>query len=165
MKPRLIFTLILTLINVYMVSAFYSDTTKCKMYNVKGAEVKLSQFTGKVVYLHFWASWCGPCKQFFVYSTELKQKFTDEELKKIEFVYVSVDEDEAAWRKALEKVKVEGDQWISPSKLTDGAYVYFKITSIPRFIIIDKKGKISEFIAKTPYMNDVFNDLHRLINE
>ena len=72
---------------------------------------------------------------------------------------------EEAWKKALEKITVTGVHWLSPANLPDGLWVYYKMTGLPRFIIIDKKGKISEFIAKTPYMFDVYEDLNYLINE
>lgn len=39
------------------------------------APVSLLQFQGKVIYLDFWASWCGPCKQSFPWLNEMQSKY------------------------------------------------------------------------------------------
>lgn len=36
---------------------------------------RLSELKGKVVYLDFWASWCGPCKQSFPWMNEMQRKY------------------------------------------------------------------------------------------
>ncbi|WMW80581.1 TlpA disulfide reductase family protein [Undibacterium cyanobacteriorum] len=38
-------------------------------------KVSLRENAGKVVYVDFWASWCGPCKQSFPFMNELQKKY------------------------------------------------------------------------------------------
>ncbi len=40
----------------------------------------LGAYQGKVVYLDFWASWCGPCKLSFPYMNSLARRFQSEGL-------------------------------------------------------------------------------------
>ncbi len=37
--------------------------------------VRFSDFKGRVVYVDFWASWCGPCKQSFPWMNEMQAKY------------------------------------------------------------------------------------------
>lgn len=46
-------------------------------FDLKGRDgsVKLDQYRGKFVYLDFWASWCGPCRQSFPWMNEMQAKY------------------------------------------------------------------------------------------
>ena len=37
--------------------------------------ISLAGLKGKVVYVDFWASWCGPCKQSFPFMNDLQAKY------------------------------------------------------------------------------------------
>ena len=63
------------------------------MEDMNGQQIFLSDFEGKVLYIDIWASWCGPCRKQFPYSKELKNKFSKKQLKKIKFIYISIDND------------------------------------------------------------------------
>ncbi|MFT6987424.1 MAG: cytochrome c biogenesis protein CcmG/thiol:disulfide interchange protein DsbE [Psychromonas sp.] len=40
----------------------------------------LTQYENKVVYLDFWASWCGPCRKSFPWLNEMQAKYQDQGL-------------------------------------------------------------------------------------
>ena len=41
----------------------------------KGDAVALDKLKGKVVYVDFWASWCGPCRRSFPWMNDMQQKY------------------------------------------------------------------------------------------
>ena len=49
---------------------------------------KLSDLKGKIVYVDFWASWCGPCKQSFPWMNEMQRKYGS---KGLQIVAINVD--------------------------------------------------------------------------
>ena len=69
-----------------------------------GKPHKLSDFFGKVIYIGVWASWCGPCRKEIPH---IARHYTEyyKGNDKVMFLSISVDEDENAWKKAMEKDK------------------------------------------------------------
>lgn len=72
-----------------------------------GKPHKLSEFFGKVIYIDVWASWCGPCRKEIPH---IARHYTEyyKGNDKVMFLSISVDEDENAWKKAMEKDKPLG---------------------------------------------------------
>jgi thiol-disulfide isomerase/thioredoxin len=56
--------------------------------DLQGRPVDLRDLKGKVVYINFWASWCGPCKQEFPELIKLANKYRE-----AGFVVLAVNQD------------------------------------------------------------------------
>ncbi|MEZ4888048.1 MAG: TlpA disulfide reductase family protein [Chitinophagales bacterium] len=133
--------------------------------NMQGEQITLDKFKGKVVYIDFWASWCGPCRKQFPFAKELKTKLSKKQKKKVEFLYISIDNGEDIWKNAIKKMGIEGYHVLSPGGWQSKVCQYFNIRSIPRYMLLDKKGRIAEANAKRPGQEGILEDIARLIGE
>ena len=131
--------------------------------DLTGEYASLNDLLGNFLYIDIWASWCGPCKKQFSYSKDLKKKLKKKYLKKIKFVYISIDKDYGAWRNTIQKFDLDGEHFISPPDKLNNAGTYFNVKGIPRYIIIDPYGKILDDNAKRPSDDDIINYLIDLI--
>jgi len=66
-------------------------------------QVKLDKLRGKVVYVDFWASWCGPCRQSMPKFNAIYKKLSN---KGLEIVAINLDENDADAKKFLENFPV-----------------------------------------------------------
>lgn len=143
------------------------ETYPIRLVDLNGEPVHLSQYKGKVVYIDFWASWCGPCRRQFPYSKKLHADLEDrlgkKGMKDLVFLYVSIDKSEPAWKNAVEQFSLKGVQVRSAPQWPDGAAAYFKINGIPRYMIMNKEGKIVQSNAKRPSMEGIADDLVNLL--
>ena len=104
---------------------------------------------GKVVYLDFWASWCGPCIREMPAAQKLHTALHDRAADVV-FLNVSVDGNAANWRKGMEKHKVEGQNVHSGGDWQSPALKAYGISSIPRYLVIGPDGLILDGDAPRP---------------
>lgn len=121
------------------------------LIGLDGKEFNFSKYKGKVLYVDFWASWCGPCRGEFPFSKKMHEEFTDKQKKNIVFLYVSIDEDPTNWKNAVDNLKLKnGDHGLSEGGWASGVTRKYQINSIPRYMIIDKNGTIVRPDAPRP---------------
>jgi cytochrome c biogenesis protein CcmG, thiol:disulfide interchange protein DsbE len=105
--------------------------------DLKGREISLSNYSGKVVFLNFWATWCGPCKAEI---PDLIQAYKQYKDKGMEIIGISVDRiSPKSVLKFAEKYKINYPVVMSTDKIQKD---YDPGPYIPTTIIIDQEGKI-----------------------
>ena len=141
------------------------DSGGTLMVDKDGKPVRLESFVGKVVYVDFWASWCGPCRQQFPFSARMHEALSEKQKKKIVFLYISIDDKEDAWQKSIKDLKIIGTHAISKGGWNSEVCRRYGINSIPRYMIINSKGEIIDENAPRPSDPDLLQRLIKLSEE
>lgn len=102
----------------------------------------LKQHEGKTVVIEVWASWCSDCIKSMPQVKELKTKYPN-----IAYVNLSCDKTFDAWQNGIEKHEVSGDNYLIADGMKGEFGKSIQLDWIPRFIVVDKKGKIVLFRA------------------
>lgn len=114
-----------------------------------GQKVQLSSLLGgKFTYIDVWATWCGPCVKEIPHLEKLVERF--KENPNVQFISISIDANEAAWHKKIEKDNPQWAQYIINGEVEAQFSKDWGISGIPRFIMINKDGTIFSGDATRP---------------
>jgi thiol-disulfide isomerase/thioredoxin len=132
--------------------------------NYKGGTTSLADLKGKFTYIDVWATWCGPCKAEIPSLKTLEHDYAG---KNINFVSLSIDDDRthkgswdlaaSDWRAMVKDKELGGIQIMAPKGWQSEFIKNYKITGIPRFILVDPNGKIVNADAPRPSSDDIRN--------
>ncbi len=103
---------------------------------VSGQAAGIDDFKGQLVYLDFWASWCGTCRQSLPILNEIREEFKD---KGFEVVAVNVDENLKDALGFLDRYPVSYPVLLDPKGQMPKAY---DVKGMPTAYLLDPTGKV-----------------------
>ncbi len=107
--------------------------------NPEGKTVSLKDAMGKVTIIDFWASWCGPCRKENPSVVAMYNELHD---KGLNIIGVSLDKDDAAWKKAIADDNLTWSHISNLKFWEDPIAKQYGVQSIPATFILDASGKI-----------------------
>lgn len=127
----------------------------------QGDNFRLSEHRGEVLFINFWASWCGPCRQEMPILDELHQRYESAGFK---VIGITIDEDTSEADALLKKIPVTFpvlyDAESTISRL-------FDVDAMPTSILVDRNGNM-RFLHrgyKPGYEDDYRAQIRELIRE
>jgi thiol-disulfide isomerase/thioredoxin len=104
--------------------------------SLAGKNLKLSEMTGNVVLINFWASWCGPCREEMPLLNALHKKYQP-----LGFTVlgVNVEEQVDGARGFLKNVPVDFPILLDSENKVSKQY---KVIAMPTTVVVDRDGNM-----------------------
>ena len=103
----------------------------------QGETVSLEKLRGRVIFVDFWASWCGPCRRSFPWMNEMQQRYGDRGLT---IVAINVDKRREDADRFLRQYPASFAVVYDAASATPGAY---DVKAMPSSYIVDRDGRIA----------------------
>jgi thiol-disulfide isomerase/thioredoxin len=92
---------------------------------------------GKTTVIEVWASWCGDCVKAMPKVKELQANHPE-----VAYTFISMDKTSDKWLAGIEKHELKGDHYMANDQMKGVFGQAIDLNWIPRYIILDKTGKI-----------------------
>ncbi len=106
-----------------------------RLQTVEGREARLSDYRGKVVLLHFWATWCRPCVDAIPQENELAERFGERG-----FVVLGMNLDRS--EEEVERFLEENDVRYPVLRVDRVTREAYEVASLPTTVLLDREGRV-----------------------
>jgi len=121
--------------------------------DLAGGSVSLSDYRGKLVLIHYWATWCGPCKSDMEEIKELYAKYGNSGLS---VIGINLDQDQAALEQYLASTRLPWKHIHEPGGLEGRLANELGILTLPTMLLIGEDGKV---ISRNIHISELQKEL------
>jgi thiol-disulfide isomerase/thioredoxin len=107
----------------------------------------LKKHKGKVIYVDFWATWCGPCRAEMPEAKGLHQFYKG---KNIVFVNICLKSDKKKWAEMVVKDDISGENYYVENDMADLLMSKYNMSGVPTYKLIGRDGKLIDANAPRP---------------
>jgi len=124
-----------------------------------GALVSLAEYRGKVVYLDFWASWCGPCRKSLPLYESMYREIGSEQF---EILAINLDEEPQDAVEFIKQHPVSYPVLFDPSGATAEAW---GLKAMPTSFLLDRSGQVVKAYPgfEPSHMREIHRDIQILL--
>lgn len=149
------------------VKSFYNSPYNIDLIDIKNKATNWTtlkkSLSGKVIYVDYWASWCGPCRRAMPHARKLKAFYKNQD---VAFVYLSIDEDKNKWISAShdEKIDEQDHSYLILNHNAANVENKLKIYAIPRYLLYNQKGELVDHDAPGPETEEIKSLINTLLH-
>ena len=123
---------------------------------IDGKKLSLRTFQGKPVLVHYWATWCEPCKVDIARIRELQEKYQRD----IVVVGIALDGDKSSLQRFLQSKPLNWPQLYEPGGLDGRLAEELGVLTLPTMLLLDKEGVVVE---RNLMVTDLENSLKSIL--
>jgi len=117
----------------------------------------LQKYKGKTLVIEVWASWCGDCVKAMPKLKELQANNPE-----AAYLFISMDKTADKWKDGIAKHNLIGDHFMANDQMKGVFGKAIDLDWIPRYIVIDKTGKIVIYRAIETDFEKIDTELKKL---
>lgn len=140
--------------------AALGQTGELKLNDLFGAEQSLSQFTGRIVVLNFWATYCVPCREEMPDLAAIQNEYA---AFGVQVIGASSDaiEDRAKVLQFIRETKINFPIWMGASGADMSRFGLGE--ALPGTVVIDRTGKIVKVISGVVSADDLRKQIDSML--
>lgn len=160
-----IVTLLVTLVIISCSNAqkteFSNEALSAKLLTIDRGQVPfktlVKKHKEKTLLIEVWASWCGDCVKAMPKIHELQTNNPD-----VDYMFISMDKTDTQWKEGIAKYDLKGEHFMAKDQMKGVFAKAIDLDWIPRYIIVDKTGKIVLYRATETDFDQINTTLKEL---